>query len=313
MKDVPPPAVQSTSTGLVRITGHGYRRHVKRFLLVLLRSIVFIYLGTVSLFGFLQRKLIYFPSRPLATESKMAKLAASVGFAPWLDSHGQRIGWRQVPPAGMQPQNRMIVFHGNAGSAFDREQYAKGFGHLQQGALWQTYLFEYPGYDARPGTPSQESFCAAGREAVEQLAAEDARPIYLAGESLGSGVACALAGDLPEKVSGIFLMTPFASLGEVGSHHYPWLPIRLLLRDRWDNTAALRQYHGPVAIMIAGQDEVVTTAQSEKLYASYPGPKQRWFDTDATHNTVSNSTFLPWWQEVSDFLLTDTRPRLSSP
>lgn len=286
---------------------------MKRLLLVLLRSLVLIYLGTVSLFGFFQRKLIYFPSRPLAAEDKMTHLAASVGVEPWRDTHGQRIGWKQIPPAGVQPKNRMVVFHGNAGSAFDRTQYAKGFGNLEQGGMWQTYLFEYPGYDSRPGTPSQESFCTAGREAIEQLATEDSRPIFLSGESLGSGVACALAGDLPQQVAGIFLMTPFAVLGEVASHHYPWLPVSLILQDRWNNTEALRKYHGRVAVMIAGEDEVVTTAQSEKLYASYAGPKQRWFDTDATHNTVSNSTFLPWWQEVSDFLLTDTQPRLSSP
>lgn len=293
--------------------GHHYRQRVKRFVLVFLRSIVLIYIGAVSLFGFFQRKLIYFPSHALAGEEKMAKLAQSVGFEPWRDVHGQRIGWKQVPPAGVQPKNRMIVFHGNAGSAFDRTQYAKGFGHLQQGATWQTYLFEYPGYDSRPGTPSQETIRAAAREAVEQLAAEDSRPIFLTGESLGAGVAAALAGDLPQKISGIFLMTPFAALGEVASRHYPWLPVNLILRDRWDNIAALRNYHGPLAVMIAGEDEVVTTAQSEKLYASYSGPKQRWFDAEATHNTVSNSTFLPWWQEVSDFLLTDTQPRLSSP
>jgi len=243
----------------------------------------------------------------------MIQLAQSVGFEPWRDAHGQWIGWRQIPPAGAQPKNRMIVFHGNAGAAFDRSQYAKGFGHLEQGQTWQTYLFEYPGYDGRPGTPSQESLCAAAREAIGLLSTEDSRPIFLTGESLGSGVACMMAGELPQKVSGIFLMTPFSSLGEVGSHHYPWLPIRLLLRDHWNNTEALGKYHGRVAVMIAGQDEVVTTAQSEKLYASYAGPKQRWLDADATHNTVSNSTFLPWWQEVSDFLLTDTRQRLSPP
>ena len=286
---------------------------MKRFLLVALRSLILIYIAIVTLFGSFQRKLIYFPSRPLAGEDKMAHLAASVGFEPWRDVHGQRIGWRQISPAGVQPKNRMIVFHGNAGCAFDRAQYAKGFGNIEQGRVWQTYLFEYPGYDSRPGAPSQESFCAAGREAVEQLAAEDSRPIYLTGESLGSGVACALASALPQTVCGIFLMTPFSSLGEVASHHYPWLPIRLLLRDRWSNTEALHQYRGPVAIMIAGEDEVVTTGQSEKLYASYTGPKQRWFDAEATHNTVSNSTFLSWWQEVSDFLLTDTRQRLSPP
>lgn len=286
---------------------------MKRLLLIGLRSVILIYLGLLMLFGFFQRQLIYFPSRPLAPEEKMIRLAASVGFEPWRDAHGWRIGWRQIPPPGVHPANRMIVFHGNAGSAFDRTQYAKGFGYLQQGQTWQTYLFEYPGYDSRQGKPSQESFCAAGREAVEQLAVEDARPIYLTGESLGAGLACALAGELPEKISGIFLMTPFASLGEVASHHYPWLPANLILVDRWNNIEALRKYHGRLAVMIAGQDEVVTAAQSEKLYASYTGPKSRWIDADATHNTVSNSTFLPWWQDVSEFLLVDTRPHLSSP
>lgn len=281
---------------------------MKRFLLIVLRVILLTYVGSVAIFGFFQRKLIYFAPRPLATEQKMASLAASVGFEPWRDAQGQRIGWRQMLPEGMHPGNRMVVFHGNAGCAFDRTQYAKGFGHLRQGQLWQTYLFEYPGYDSRPGTPSQESFCAAGRAAVEQLAAEDSRLIFLTGESLGGGLACALAGELPQKIAGLFLMTPFATLGEVASHHYPWLPVRYILADRWDNVTALQKYHGPVAVMIAGEDEVVTAAQSKKLYNGYAGPKQRWLDADATHNTVSNSTFLPWWQEVSDFLLYNDKP-----
>ena len=61
--------------------------------------------------------------------------------------------------------------------------------------------------------------------------------------------------------------------------------------------------------MIAGEDEVVTAAQSQKLYEGYTGPKSRWIDPDATHNTVSNSATLPWWREVSDFLLESAAPR----
>jgi hypothetical protein len=276
---------------------------VKKVLVILLCSLVAFYLGLVALFDYHQRELIYFPGRIMGTEEKMARIAAPLGLEPWRDAQGHRIGWRQVLPAGGKAARRMIVFHGNAGTAFERTQYLMGFGRMDQGQTWQVFLFEYPGYDVRPGELGEAAFCAAGRDALAQLAAEDSRPIYLTGESLGSGLACALAGDRPQQVAGVFLMTPFASLSDVGAYHYPWLPVRLILRDRWDNVAALRKYHGPVAVMVAGQDEVVTSAQSYKLFDSYSGPKRQWVDKDATHNTVINTPTEPWWREVSQFLI----------
>ena len=108
-------------------------------------------------------------------------------------------------------------------------------------------------------------------------------------------------------------MTRFPRSARSAAHHYPWLPVSLVLRDRWDNAAARpRKYHGPVAIMVAGEDEVVTPGQSRKLF-ELADPKRRWVDADATHNTVVNDAAEPWWHEVSDFLLNDTRPRVSSP
>jgi len=285
---------------------------VKRILVSVLRVIAFSYIGIFVIFACFQRRLIYFPSRAMGSEEKMARIAVPLGLEPWRDAQGIRIGWRQASPPGKQASHRLVLFHGNAGSAFDRSQYVKGFGHLDEGRTWQVFLFEYPGYDSRPGEPSEASFRTTGRAAIEQLTAEDSRPIYLAGESIGTGPACALAGDLPQKVAGVFLMTPFASLGDVGSIHYPWLPVKLILRERWDNADALRHYRGPVAIMIAGEDEIVTAAQGQKLFEGYTGPKRRWIDPDATHNTVANTVDLPWWQEVTDFLLENSAPRLSS-
>jgi uncharacterized protein len=290
-----------------------YLTWVKRIFIVLLCGLAVLYLAIVALFAAKQRQLLYFPGHALGSEEKMTKIAVPLGLEPWRDAQGVRIGWRQVAPPGGPALHRMIVFHGNAGTAFERSQYVIGFGRLDEGRTWQVFLFEYPGYDVRPGELGETAFRTAGLAALAQLAAEDSRPIYLTGESLGCGLACALAGDAPQQVSGVFLMTPFASLSEVGALHYPWLPVSLILRDRWDSAAALRKYRGPVAMMIAGQDEVVTPAQGDKLFESYAGPKRRWFDADATHNTVINAATEPWWREVTDFLLNDTRPRLSSP
>jgi hypothetical protein len=66
--------------------------------------------------------------------------------------------------------------------------------------------------------------------------------------------------------------------------------------------AALKDYRGPMAMLIAGRDEVVTAPQGHLLYASYAGPKRLWTEPEATHNTIDFSPYAPWWREVSEFL-----------
>jgi pimeloyl-ACP methyl ester carboxylesterase len=188
--------------------------------------------------------------------------------------------------------------------------YLDGFERLTGGKNWEVYLFEYPGYGARAGQVNERSFIEAGEKALASLMAGDSRPVYLLGESLGSGLACALAERRPDRVAGLFLVTPYARMGDLAAHRFGFLPVRLMLRDAWDNVAALRAYRGPVAILIAGEDEVVTAAQGRLLYQSYEGPKRLWTDPDAGHNTIDFSASAPWWQEVSDFLLGDASRRL---
>jgi hypothetical protein len=154
----------------------------------------------------------------------------------------------------------------------------------------------------------QESFVEAGQRAIRTLRAADPRPIYLLGESLGSGLACSLAQRAPKDVAGLFLFTPYARMEDVAAHRFGFLPVRLMLRDRWDNVAALRDYRGPLAMLIADEDEVVTAAQGRMLFDSYEGPKRLWTQPGATHNTVDFSPYAPWWREVSDYLLSNPSP-----
>lgn len=271
---------------------------------------VIAYIVVCGLVGVFQRRIMYFPF--YKTEAGMLAKAEDLHCQPWRDKNGTIIGWRSSRP-GSPAANRLIVFHGNAGYALMRTHYIQGFGHMEQGGLWDVYLFEYPGFGARSGKLGQQSFIEAGEQAIEELQAEDSRPIYLLGESLGSGLASALAQKRPNDVKGLFLFTPYARMSDVAAHRFGFLPVRLMLRDRWDNVTALKDYHGPVAVLIAGDDEVVTAPQGQLLFNSYAGPKRLWTEPGATHNTVDFSPFALWWQEVSDFLLTDTHPRLSPP
>jgi pimeloyl-ACP methyl ester carboxylesterase len=275
----------------------------------LLRLPVIVYVLLCVLVGVFQRRIIYFPF--YKTEAGMLAEARGLGCEPWRDLEGKIIGWktpRQGPPAA----NRLVLFHGNAGYALHRTHYFQGFQQLDGGRLWEVYLFEYPGFGARPGTLGQEPFVKAGVEAIQALRAEDSRPIYLLGESLGSGLAAMIAQREGKQVAGLFLLTPFARMGDVAALRFGYLPVRMMLRDPWDNVDALRDYRGPAAVLIADDDEVVSAAQGRLLFEAFAGRKRLWTERGARHNTIDFSANATWWREVSDFLLDDTRERLST-
>jgi hypothetical protein len=253
-------------------------------------------LGVLTMLATLQRHLIYFPSRAQADE--LSREAARIGLKAWHDGTGSAIGWK--PAGDRSARNRMLVFHGNAGYALHRDYFVAGFQAL--GDEWEVFLFEYPGYGAREGTPSAATFKATAVQALESLLAVDSRPIFVIGESLGSGIASYLAATFPEQVAGLLLVTPFSSLADVAAHHYPFLPVRTLLSERYDSVEALTHYRGPVAFLIAGRDEVVTTRLGQQLYDSYTGPRWLRVEARAGHNTLPYHPGAAWWGEVSKFL-----------
>ena len=134
------------------------------------------------------------------------------------------------------------------------------------------------------------------------MLAADSRPVFILGESLGSGVASYFAAQFPQQVAGLLLITPFSSLTDVAAHHYPFLPVRLLLRERYDSLEALSHYTGPVAFLLAGRDEVVSTSLGQQLYDSYKGRKWLHIEPRAGHNTLPYHPGAPWWKQASTFL-----------
>lgn len=181
------------------------------------------------MFARLERRLIYYPQ--IATEKALLRAAAASGLRDWRDRNGELIGWRSR--AAGEDARRIVVFHGNAGYALHRGYYVTGF--LAQAINWEVHLFEYPGYGARSGIPSETDIKTAAAAALESLLGIDARPLFLVGESLGSGVASFLSSRFPEQVGGMLLVTPFASLPDVAAHHYRLLPVRALLSERYDS------------------------------------------------------------------------------
>lgn len=258
-------------------------------------------LGVLAIFASLQRQMIYHPT--VAQERELLPVAAQLGLAPWRDESDGLIGWR--PAAEGDGARRMIAFHGNAGYALNRAYFVEGFAALGKG--WEVFLFEYPGYGARSGEPSEQAIKAAATAALELLLRRDERPVYLIGESLGSGVASHLAAEFPEQVAGLLLVTPFTSLPDVAAGHFRWLPVRALLDEDYNAEEALRDYDGPAAFLLAGEDEVVPVELGKRLHDGYAGPTWLRVIPGAGHNSLPLYPTANWWGEVSAFLLAQHR------
>jgi uncharacterized protein len=267
-----------------------------------LRGGLLILLGAILLLTLLQRRLIYFPSKEGEDISRLQ--AERAGLLPWLDRSSALIGWRTGPAnAASRPRKRLVVFHGNAGHALHRDYYVTGFHSTPEGrSTWEIYLFEYPGYGPRPGSPGEENIADAARQAFKDLLQDGSSPIYLLGESLGTSFASRLAAENPKSVSGLILVTPMTCLADVAASHYWFLPIRLILRESHNVQGNLKAYPGPVAFLVAGRDEVMPDQIGEKLVRQYSGRKKLWVQAGARHNTLDFSAESKWWKEVEDFL-----------
>lgn len=240
-----------------------------------------------------QRRLIYFP--PPCTPAEVERYAASQNLERWKSPAGEPIGWKRLAP--IQPaQGQVLIMHGNAGCAFQCGHYADV---IQQAAPLDVFMVEYPGYENRLGSPSERSLDQATEEAFASLATN--RTTYLIGESLGTGVATYLAGRYPSAVAGVVLLAPYNHLAAVAQWHMPLLPVSLLLRDRFPSDKYLDSYHGPVAMLVGGRDNVVPEKFGRLLYDSYQGPKRLWEFPEGNHGTVMLQQ-PEIWRQIFEFL-----------
>ena len=259
-----------------------------------------IVLVVVGFLTVVQRSLIYHPLRVDA--AACADLADARGFEAWTDAGGQTIGFRSLPdPGDRRAPLAVLLAHGNAGCALQRAEYAAPLRAAAPDHAVSVYLLEYPGYGARPGSPSQPALLAAAADALGSIPPDV--PVVILGESLGSGVAAATAKAHPDRVAGLLLLTPFDSLANVAQHHYPVLPVRWLLRDRYPSAEWLRSYRGPVAIIVAGRDSVVPPRFGRQLHDGYQGPKLVITAADADHNDLLYLLPESAWAQALTFLL----------
>jgi len=179
------------------------------------------------------------------------------------------------------PGPAVLVCNGNGGDRSMRAALAAALSRMGLAVL----LFDYRGYGGNPGVPSEEGLAADARAALAYLAGrpevDPDRVVYF-GESLGAAVALRLATERPPAA--LVLRSPFASLAEVGRHHYPVLPVSLLLRDRYDSAALAGRLASPLLVVAGARDRIVPLAHTRRLFAAAPQPKRLVVLDRADHN-----------------------------
>ena len=238
-----------------------------------------------------QRRLIYFPRTIPPALAEPA--AAELGFVPWRNPSGHIIGWKL--PAASSPVASVLITHGNAGCAIDRGYLTDP---IHDAAPVDVYVLEYPGYGSRAGSPGKRSILAAAEEAFGLLT--NGLPKYLVSESIGAGVVCDLAGTHPTEVAGLALFMPYHNLASVAQRKMPWLPAYFLLLDRFNPAEDLKDYRGPVKMVLAGADEIIPMEFGRRLFEGYAGPKNLQIIPGAHHNDIAGQS-PAWWQEVFTF------------
>lgn len=216
------------------------------------------------------------------------------GSAEWRDG-GNYLG-KVCEPAGAA-KGTVVLFHGNAGTIDDRAYLVA----VLTGRGFRVALAEYPGYGKREGSATIRSVLAASLNDFEAAHRKWPAPVYLFGESFGTGIAARIAAKHPEKVDGLVLITPWDSLAKVVNAIFP-LPLGFLLYERFDTVEALSKYPGKVVIVAAERDEVLPVgharalakAASHAAYLELPG---------AGHNTWPAFMTEKDWDWVMEKLL----------
>lgn len=236
-------------------------------------------LALLALIWLGQRRLMYFPHPDVPPPSVVGLSDVEQVTFTTQDDVALH-GWF-VPARPSPTRATLLVCNGNAGNRAYRAELARAFRRHGVAVL----LFDYRGYGDSAGSPDERGLALDARAARRYLLSRpdvDAARLVYFGESLGAAVAAELAAAHPPTA--LVLRSPFTSMTDLGGYHYPIVPVRLLLRDRYATIDHITRVHAPLLVIAGDADRIVPIEQSRRVHDAANAPKHFVTIEGADHN-----------------------------
>ena len=256
---------------------------MKYFYLVV-SSVVLAYFIIILFVYFYQRNLLYHPSENNYLNDKITFNYEEIFIET--DKHIKLKSW--FIKKDLNKFKTILIFHGNAGNLFNRVYKLNELNKLDANIL----LISWRGFSGNEGKPTEKNLYHDAEEAVKWLNNHGAisKNIILYGESLGTGVATELGTS--NAFGGIILESPFTSIANAAKIYYPYLPVNIILKDKYDSIGKIKNITTPILIMHGKKDNIVPQKMGLELYEKANQPKFSYFPENDDHMMEYNDNLL---------------------
>ncbi|MCP4756045.1 MAG: alpha/beta hydrolase [Proteobacteria bacterium] len=262
---------------------------IKSLLDIVKILVLLLVVGSILIY-FFQESLIFFPQKTApASRARFSKYEISI------NNNGIVLrGWfLKSEPSKEKP---LIIYYGG-----NAEEVSGGLWEIERFHTRSFLFMNYRGYGDSQGKPTEENLLSDALVIFDHISKTehiDSNSIVLMGRSLGSGVATYVARH--RKVRGVILVTPFDSLLNVAKHHYPFFPVRLLLKHRFDSAALAPEIDTPVINIMGGNDGIIPNRYSLNLMRQWKGSHKSVAVNGATHNDIAG--YDTYWRSINEFM-----------
>ena len=244
-------------------------KKIRKNLLQLIFIIFFIYFLVLVFLYFNQRNLLYHPNEnnysgdKITVDIKKVKIETTDSI--------ELLGWYHEK--NLKNFKTLVYFHGNAGSLENRIYKVNHFQDMDINFL----IIAWRGFSGNNGKPSEKGLYEDGKSTIDWLIKKgiSEKDIIIYGESLGTGIATHLAQN--KDFAGVILETPFTSMVDAAKTFYPYIPVNLLLKDKFENSKKIRNINSPILVMHGAVDQIVPFSMGKKIYEIANEPKYSYF------------------------------------
>ena len=262
-----------------------------KYLYLAVSSVVLAYFIIILFVYFYQRNLLYHPSENNYLNDKIIFNYEEIFIET--DKKIKLKSW--FIKKDLNKFKTILIFHGNAGNLFNRVYKLNELNKLDVNIL----LISWRGFSGNKGKPTEKNLYRDADESVKWLNNQGviSKNIILYGESLGTGVATELGTS--NAFGGIILESPFTSIANAAKIYYPYLPVSIILKDRYDSIGKIKNINTPIFIMHGKMDNIVPQQMGLELFEKANNPKYSYFPEDDDHMMNYNKQLL---NEIKQFI-----------